>query len=38
MSHEAVLFGGGTGETPAPTELTGRRRPDHRVDGVPALA
>ena len=35
---ETVLFAGGTGETPAPAELTGRRRPDHRIDDLPALA
>jgi putative hydrolase of the HAD superfamily len=37
IGMETVLFTGGTGAEPAADELTGPRRPDHRIDEFAAL-
>ena len=37
VGMETVLFAGGTGENPTAADLTGPRRPDHRIDELAAL-
>ena len=37
VGMETVLFTGGTGEDPVADDLTGPRRPDHRIDELSAL-